>query len=93
MLAAIEDAAPASMDWGDIAKQALLDALNGLTGGRAVGAVAGKVGSVLGPAGNEAAAARAAAARAAADADQKKTIMVIGGVVAAVVAGTLLLRR
>lgn len=99
MLAAIEPppfqptpAPTSSIDWSTIGKQALLDIIKGLTGGRAASEIAGRVGSALNPGGDDAAAA-AAAARAAAAAQQKQTLMILGGIAGAVVLGALLLRR
>jgi hypothetical protein len=73
-----------SASWADIGRQALLDALRGLTGGSAAGAAATAVGlappvPVVDP---------AAAAKA-----RTRTIMIAAGVVGVVVVGALVLRR
>jgi hypothetical protein len=79
--------APASWSWGDVGKQALLDALRGLTTGPAAQAAAGAAGIALPDAATIAAQAAASAAR-------TRTILIIAGVATvALVGGVLLMRR
>jgi len=90
MLAALDPQPAATPSWTDIARQALLDALKGLTGGAAAGQLAGKVGGYIS---GEDTAAQAAARRAAEEAQQRKTLMVMAGIAGAVVVLALVVRR
>jgi hypothetical protein len=87
LLASLDTPSPASASWTDIGKQALLDALHGITTGSAASQAAGQVGIGLpDPTALAAAAAASAAAR-------TRTVLIVAGVAAAVVIGALLLRR
>jgi hypothetical protein len=90
MLADLDPQPDGAPSWADIGRQALLDILRGVTGGAAVGQLAGKVGGFIS---NDDAAAQAAARKAAADAEQRRTLMVMGGLVGGVLLLALVMRR